>query len=91
MTLAEVRLLADFRRRYRGLTWDQLGRLFGCSGADAREQWLVHSECRGEMPDWWRAARDLWSEGYGYRRIGHALGRDKMAVKYALRQMDVAA
>lgn len=29
--------LADFRLRYRGLTWDQLGALFGRSGAEAYE------------------------------------------------------
>jgi hypothetical protein len=91
MNLAEVRLLADFRFRYRGLSWDQLGQLFGCTGVEAREQWLIHTEWHPDLPDWWRAARDLWGEGWGVRRIGHALGKDKMAVKYALRRMEIAA
>lgn len=82
--------LARFRAKYRGLSWDQLGALFGVTGDEAREQWLVWTE-RGDRPAWWRAARDLHGEGMGVRRIGTALGRDKMAVKYALRTMGVAA
>ena len=33
MTRDDLRLLVDFRRRYPGLTWVQLGRLFGISPA----------------------------------------------------------
>lgn len=89
MTLAEVRLLAEFRHRYRGLSWDQLGNLFGCSGIEARNIWLVYTDVDG--PEWWRAARYLWAEGLGCRRIGRALDKDKRAVTFALRRMELAA
>jgi len=88
--IADVAELARFRAKYRGLTWDQLGLLFGMAGARAREEWLVWTE-REKRPLWWRAARDLHSEGLGCRRIAAALGRDKRAVTYALRRMGVAA
>jgi hypothetical protein len=86
MTLDDVRELARFRSKYRGLTWDQLGLLFGVSGSEAREQWLVATEDGGQ-PLWWRAARDLWSEGMGYKRIGHALGKPDWTVRAVLRRM----
>lgn len=43
MTLDEVRLLVEFRCRYRGLTWDQLGALFGLPGVEAWEIWSAHT------------------------------------------------
>jgi hypothetical protein len=89
LPLDELRELVRFRANYHRLTWDQIGSLFRITGTEAREQWLIATE-RREAPSWWRAARDLRSEGMGYRRIGGMLGRDKMAVKFAIRQMEAA-
>ena len=86
LTLADVGELVRFRSKYRGLTWDQLGQLFGCSGTEAREQWLVATEY-AEQPRWWRAARDLWSEGLGRKLIATKLGRTEWAVRSALQTM----
>ena len=86
MDLTDVRELVRFRSKYRGLTWDQLGQLFGVTGTEAREQWLVATEYR-EAPPWWRAVRDLWSEGYGRDRIAKALGRTEWAVRNAMHAM----
>lgn len=89
MNLADVRELARFRAKYRGLSWDQIGALFGVTGTKAREEWLVWTE-REEWPAWWRAARDLYGEGMGSRRIAKALGYQRTAVRHALSRMGIA-
>jgi hypothetical protein len=91
VNLAEVQMLADFRRRFRSLTWDQLGLLFGVDGIEAREQWLVYTDRCVAAPAWWRAARDLYGEGLKPWAIARELGRPNWAVKRALQAMEIDA
>jgi hypothetical protein len=94
MSREELKLLVGFRLKYPDLSWDDLGRLFGVTGVEAREEWLVYTDyprVDGRMlrpaPLWWRAARDLSSEGRGPCQIARSLGRNRKSVEYALGQM----